>query len=243
MKRFLLTGMLVLSAWIYTNPVLAEKNTAEMADERIGSAIRFYVAEQLSVDASEIEVEALTAMNAQKRIQSGKVLKIRAANRKRFLGRAVFVVSVRGAAGNFFNQWVSADVSQRVHVVVAGRKLRRLHVIEAADVHLQAIRLRHTRRRYLLDPEVVVGKRLTQSLRKGTPIREDQLEIAPLVRRGDRVTITVRSEGLQIVTTGKAKQDGQLGEMIRVMNLDSKKTVFAEVVTSGDVRIVLRKEE
>ncbi len=75
------------------------------------------------------------------------------------------------------------------------------------------------------------------------PIRGDQLEIAPLVRRGDRVTITVRSKGLQIVTSGKAKQDGQLGEMIRVMNLESKKNVYAEVVNAGDVLIVLSTRE
>lgn len=243
MKRRLL--FLIFSFYLVamTSPVLAAKNGPETMAQDVSAAITMYVAEQLSVDLSEVVVEGLTAMNGHKHIQPGKVLKIRAANHKRILGRAVFVVSVQGRAGDLFEQWVSADVSWILEVVVSGRKLRRLDVIEAEDIHLQTIRLRRVRSRYISDLQEVIGKRLTQSLRKGTPIRGDQLEITPLVRRGDRVTITVRSQGLQIVTLGKAKQDGHLGEMIRVMNLDSKKTVLAEVVDSGDVLIVLRMKD
>ncbi len=173
-------------------------------------------------------------MNGQKDLSTGKVLNVSAANRNRILGRVVFVLRVQGVNGTPFEQWVSADVSQMVEVVV---------VIEAEDIHLQSMQIRRMRRPYLSNPQEVLGKRLRQSLRKGMPIRGDQLEIAPLVRRGDRVTITLRSKGLQIVTSGKAKEDGQLGEMIRVMNLESKKNVYAEVVNAGDVLIVLSTKE
>ncbi|MEC4678007.1 MAG: flagellar basal body P-ring formation chaperone FlgA [Nitrospirota bacterium] len=222
---------------------MAQKNGPENVIKDVNEAISIYVARQLSVDVSEVVVESLTAMNGQKDLPEGKILKVRAVNRNGNLGRAVFVLHVQGLGGGSFNQWVSADVSQIVEVVVAARKLNRLDVLEAEDIHLQSIQIRRVRRPYLSDLKGVLGKRLTRSLRKGMPIREDQLEIAPLVQRGDRVTITVRSQGLQIVTSGKAKQDGQLGEMIRVMNLDSKKTVFAEVVKAGDVQIILSAKE
>ncbi len=223
--------------------VMAEKNETETAVQDPSKAIRLYVAEQLSVDVSEVVVEGLSPLNGQKALRAGKVLKVRAANRNRVLGRAVFVLSMQGLSGNPFEQWVSADVSQRVEVFVAARKLRRLDVIEAEDLHLQSMQIRRLRSPYLSDLQAILGKRLRQSLRKGMPIRGNQLEIAPLVRRGDRVTITLRSQGLKIVTSGKAKQDGQLGEMIRVMNLDSKKSIFAEVVNAGDVQIILSEQE
>ncbi len=222
---------------------MAEKSGAENTAQNPHEAISLYVAKQLSVDVSEVTVEGLTAMNGQKDLSTGKVLNVSAANRNRILGRAVFVLRIQGLNGAPLEQWVSADVSQIVEVVVAARKLSRLDVIEAEDIHLQSMQIRRVRRPYLSKPQEVLGKRLRQSLRKGMPIRGDQLEIAPLVRRGDRVTITVRSKGLQIVTSGKAKQDGQLGEMIRVMNLESKKNVYAEVVNAGDVLIVLSTRE
>ncbi len=224
-------------------PVMAQKNGSENVIKDVSEAISIYVAKELSVHVSEITVEGLTAMNGQKDLPAGKILEVRAVNRNPSLGRAVFVLRVQGLGGRPFKQWVSADVSQIVEVVVATRKLRRLDVLEAEDIHLQSIQIRRVRSRYLFNLKEVLGKRLTQSLRKGMPIRENQLEIAPLVQRGDRVTITVRSQGLQIVTSGKAKEDGQLGEMIRVMNLESKKTVFAEVVKAGDVQIVLGAKE
>jgi len=243
MKRLLIFTGFVLYLSFFSDPVVAEMDGRETAVQAVASAIGLHVAEQLSVDVSEIEVTALTAMNGQKGIQEGKVLNVRPANHNRFLGRAIFVVRGRSEAGHPFEQWVSADVSRLLDVVVTDRKLRRLDVIQVDDVRLQRIRIRRTRNRYLFDPEEVIGKRLTQSLRKDIPIRSEQLEIAPLVRRGDRVTITFKSGGLQIVTSGQAKQDGHLGEMIRVINLDSKKTVFAEVMRSGDVQIALRAKE
>ncbi|VAX31860.1 hypothetical protein MNBD_NITROSPIRAE01-1368 [hydrothermal vent metagenome] len=242
MKRLLLLMMIIFLGGIAL-PVMAQKIGSENVMKDMNKAISIYVARQLSVDVSEVSVEGLTAMNGQKDLPEGKILKVRAVNRNGNLGRAVFVLHVQGLGGRLFKQWVSADVSQIVQVFVAARKLRRLDVLEAEDLHLQSIQIRRVHSRYLSDLKGVLGKRLTRSLRKGMPIREDQLEIAPLVQRGDRVTITVRSQGLQIVTSGKAKQDGQLGEMIRVMNLESKKTVFAEVVNSGDVQIILSAKE
>lgn len=207
------------------------------------SELGVYVAEQLAADVSEIEIEGLTPMNGSEAFLPGKILKIRPASRNHYLGRAVFIVTLQGNDGGPFEQWVSADVARIQNVVVTERTLQRRSVIEQGDIRLQSLHIRRHRSRYVSDPAGVVGKRLTQSLRKGVPIRSDQVEVAPLVQRGDRVTLTLQSGALQIITSGEAKEDGHRGETIKVLNLDSKKTVFAEVAGAGDVRIVLHSQE
>ena len=222
---------------------LSSTVAAETAEQLMASELGVYVAEQLAVDVSEIEIEGLTPMNGHKSFLPGKILNIRPASRNHFLGRAVFIVTLQENNGGPFEQWVSADVARIQNVLVMERTLQRLSVIEEGDIRLQSLHVRRHRSRYVSDPEGVVGKRLTQSLRKGVPIRSDQVEIAPLVQRGERVTLTLQSGALQIITSAEAKEDGHLGETIKVLNLDSKKTVFAEVAGAANVRIVLHTGE
>ncbi len=209
---------------------------ANSSEEGMNGLLRAYVAQGLSVDPSEIEVGQLRVVG-QKTLPDGKITEVKAVRGGRLLGRVIFVVTLSQDNGVSSEQWVSADVQQVREVLVARRTLHRLDILEQEDVAFQSMRVRHQRARYATDLAQVIGKRLTQSLRKGMPIRSVQLEEAPLIRRGERVTITFRSGGLKIITAGEAKQDGRLGETIKVVNLDSQKMIFAEVFDSGDVRI------
>ncbi len=210
-------------------------------EDKIVSKLQLYVAEALSVDLPEIQVSKLSATNGQSLNIQGEVVRVKPTNRGRLLGRRIFVIGLLSHDGHAMEHRVSADIVKIQKVVVTRRKLRRLDIVEADDVTLEMIRTRNQRRRYENDPEAVIGKRLIQSLGKGVPVRVDQLELAPLIRRGDRVTMVFKSEGLKILTTGEAKQDGNLGETIKVVNLDSKKMVFGEVLNSGDVGVNLQR--
>ncbi len=226
----------------FTLFLLISSGTGMASEEQIAFSLKSYVSHQLSTDPSAINVARIMPMNGLKNIFPGKIVKIRPAVRGRFLGRPVFVLTMLGKGGVSFEQWVSAEVEQDLDVVITRRNLRRFDVIGADDVALQTIRSRRQKNRYEKDLDQVLGKRVTQLLRKGVPVRSDQIEETPLVRRGDRVTVTLQSRGLQITTTGEAKEDGHMGETIKVINLDSRKMVFARVVSPGHVRIGVPSE-
>jgi flagella basal body P-ring formation protein FlgA len=63
------------------------------------------------------------------------------------------------------------------------------------------------------------------------------VEVPPLIRRGDVVRIIAESNTFRISTKGEAKEDGGKGERIRLVNLRSKKNIYAEVVDPGTVRV------
>jgi flagella basal body P-ring formation protein FlgA len=60
-----------------------------------------------------------------------------------------------------------------------------------------------------------------------------------VIKRGDQTVITAGSGGLRVRMTGKALEDGVLGEQIRVQNLSSKRTIQGEVQPDGSVLIGL----
>ena len=58
-----------------------------------------------------------------------------------------------------------------------------------------------------------------------------------IIKRGDQTVITAGYGGLSVRMTGKALEDGVLGEQIRDQNLSSKRTIQGEVQRDGSVLI------
>ena len=89
----------------------------------------------------------------------------------------------------------------------------------------------------IADPEAVLGKRPRRAVGARVPLRADLIELSPLVKRGDLVTIIAQANGLRITTLGQVKKKGRLGERIPVVNLDSKKILHARVIDSNTVKV------
>jgi flagella basal body P-ring formation protein FlgA len=62
---------------------------------------------------------------------------------------------------------------------------------------------------------------------------------SPIIQPRQRVTMLVHSGGLNVTAVGEAQQQGRLGQVIPVQNVDSKKTVNARVSGPGTVEIDL----
>ena len=64
------------------------------------------------------------------------------------------------------------------------------------------------------------------------------VELPPLVKRGDIVTIKAVSGALQVTTLGKAKSNGHQGERIKIVNIDTQKELYGYVVDAKTVKVV-----
>lgn len=57
------------------------------------------------------------------------------------------------------------------------------------------------------------------------------------------VAVKVVSGGLTIIASGQAVSDGAMGQLIRVLNLDTRKDFVARVVGENQVEIQLEEEK
>ncbi len=206
-------------------------------EEDISNRLQNYVAERLSVDVSEIEIAHIGPMNGRLQLLPGKVTKVRPSNASHLLGRVVFFLTMQQAKRKPVVQRVNAEVARVLKVVVAKHRLQRHQVVGRDDLEMQTVRIRRKHQRFETDPGVLIGKRMVRSLKKGDAVRLHFVEDAPVILRGEQVTISLEFRGLTITSLGKAAEDGLRGEMIKVVNLDSKKVLFGEVVGQGRVRI------
>ncbi len=233
MRYILLIGLLCFSFVL----VAGHSWAAPRADDPISEDLRREVAERLSIDLHTIEIGQIRPMNGQAQLLPGTVLQIRPSNPRRLMGRVVFILTMRGAEGKNFVQWVTVDVARIQAVVVTKTALKRHQVIAAEDLEIKDIRFRKKGQTFETEMKDLIGKRMIRSVKSGAPIRMDWVEAAPMIVRGDRITILLEAKGFQMSTLGKAAEDGLHGELIKVMNLDSKKIVLAEVIGEGRVRV------
>ncbi|MEM6536123.1 MAG: flagellar basal body P-ring formation chaperone FlgA [Pseudomonadota bacterium] len=82
-----------------------------------------------------------------------------------------------------------------------------------------------------------VGLQLKRSVRKGGAIVSTLLQEPILVERNEVVAMEYRAGGLLIKAEGRALDEGSIGDLVRVMNLGSRQTVTASVVSSGRVQV------
>jgi len=82
-----------------------------------------------------------------------------------------------------------------------------------------------------------VGKELTRTIYSGTEIRDRDLQEPLLVKRNSPVTMIYRVGRLEISTNGRALSEGAKGDIVRVMNMDSRQAVEGRVTGAGLVEM------
>lgn len=132
---------------------------------------------------------------------------------------------------------ISAALKLSVDTYVATRDLKRGMEITATDVRAERTQAGPWFEKYAVRLDDLLGKQVDRNVKEGTPIRLDQVARPKMVKSGDSVTIIAQKGSLTISASGKARQDGELGEWIKVSNMDSSKALTAKVTGPGEVLV------
>ncbi|MCP4126171.1 MAG: flagellar basal body P-ring formation protein FlgA [Gammaproteobacteria bacterium] len=148
-------------------------------------------------------------------------------------------VGIRCNGTHPWSMFVPVTVKVMTQVVVARDSLPRGAVIGEGDIGLEQRDISRLHRGYLEKKTAVLGKKLRQRIRQHQVITPSQLDSPHAIKRNNRVTILASSKALKIRVTGKALQNGSLGELIRVRNESSKKELDARIIAPGIVEVAM----
>jgi flagella basal body P-ring formation protein FlgA len=82
-----------------------------------------------------------------------------------------------------------------------------------------------------------VGMQARRQLRAGQAIKTADLVKPDLVQRDQNITLIYEVPGIYITMRGKALDNGTEGDVVNVMNLQSKRTLSGTVIGRGQVSI------
>ena len=125
---------------------------------------------------------------------------------------------------------------ETVEAAVLARGVDSKEVLKASDVIVER-RPKAEVGNDVASRERAVGMQVRRQLRAGQALRIADLAKPDLVTRDQAVTLVYESAGLYLTIRGKAIENGTEGDVVNVINLQSKRTVSGVVVGRGQVAV------
>jgi flagella basal body P-ring formation protein FlgA len=132
----------------------------------------------------------------------------------------------------------TGTVVETVEAAVLARDVERNEVLKSSDVVIE----RRPKAAVASDAAArdrAIGMQMRKQLRAGQALRTADLVKPDLVTRDQSVTLIYQSTGLYLTASGKAMENGTEGDVVNVLNLQSKRTVMGTVVGRGQVAITV----
>ncbi len=213
----------------------AQANAPLQSLEAVRHAAEIALRATLGPDLAGVELEAV-ALDARLRLPAcarkpvGSTLPPRGAQ-----SRALVRVACTQGASWSIN--VSVEIRRRAEVLVTRRAVARGETLGPADVSVQSRVLPGLASPFVGKTADLAGRPARRAIPEGTAVPADALTPAFLIRRGQNVTLTASSAGVEVRAPGLALADATAYQRVRVQNLNSLKIVEGVADTDGMVRI------
>lgn len=132
---------------------------------------------------------------------------------------------------------INGTVQRVVSIPVLKNTLRAGDIIGARDlvwVDLYNNDLQHS---FVLKEESLIGMTPRRMITAGKPIRDKEIERPTRVSRGDFVTLVYQSGPIHLTAKGKALQNGADGDLVRIVNINSNRSL--DGIVTGDREVTL----
>lgn len=83
------------------------------------------------------------------------------------------------------------------------------------------------------DPEAVIGMLVRRPLREGDPVSVRDVSAPMVIKKDDVISVTFSQAGLNLSLQAKAMGDAAAGQLVAVMNTNSKKVIQAVAIGPG----------
>ncbi|WP_139336660.1 flagellar basal body P-ring formation chaperone FlgA [Yersinia enterocolitica] len=158
------------------------------------------------------------------------------ASGQRDISRLRYDISCPDAQGWEVSVTVKPDIY--LPVWVAKNTLERGKVVAPDDIELKKKNISTAQGGYITDPDEIIGLTVKRRIRGLQVVIPSQLEQPVLVTRGQQVLMIAEQDGIEARMLGEALKNGRKGELIKVKNLSSKRTVTAIVDDMATVRML-----
>jgi flagella basal body P-ring formation protein FlgA len=126
---------------------------------------------------------------------------------------------------------------EHVEVAVLTRALARGETAHAGDFTIEKRVKESVPADAQPEAQALAGRVARRALQAGSVVRTGDLARPEIVARGDVVTIVYEVPGMTLSLRGRASDSGALGDIIAVVNPQSKKSLQAQVIAPGKVSV------
>jgi len=217
--------------------VEVSRSFIEISKEEIAEIVSNFVYRKVPRNRGTVRVNDIRVSHAGILPKGSITYKITHSPNMEFLGTIALPVIFKVNGEVKKKIWTTANIEIFKEVVVTKKPLRRHYLISEDDIYMKKMNLANLSSSTITSFEEVLGKRTRRKISSNVVLRNDLVELPPLVKRGDVVAIIAVSDSLRIRALGEVKQKGHRGEKIKVENLASEKEIYARVIDSHTVKV------
>jgi len=131
----------------------------------------------------------------------------------------------------------TGSISETFEALVPTRAIAQGEVVRARDLVPARRPKSEAAPNVIREPEQAVGMVAKRALRAGQAIRQSDFAKQEVIARNESVTISYEVPGVTVSIRGQALEPGAQGDLINVLNVQSKKTLQATVTGPGRVSV------
>lgn len=132
---------------------------------------------------------------------------------------------------------VKAIDNEMVSIPVPIKSIRKGQMITHTNLKLISMHQELVSKMVAQDILEVVGQEAKQTLYKNKPILIKDIGSMTIIHRNDQVPLLFKKEALELQTVGRALEEGGAGDIIRVINIQSKKVISGIITRNGEVDV------
>ena len=230
----LVMGILLVAssiAWAKT------ENTRTVTSQEIRESAENYLINSLDWDPESMDISIKYEARDLELPEGKLLLDFVKINNPRGVGRIPLTALVK-VDGKFIKRLrVNAKVAVYQDVVKTVSSIQRGNVISVSDVVVERTRTERVLKDIPTTLDKVIGQAVTRNLQNGKIVKFRDLKKVPTVKRGSRVIILARKGSVKITAPGTVREDGFKNSIVQVVNLETKKMIYAEVINSNTVEV------
>ena len=155
----------------------------------------------------------------------------------RAIGRIPLTVQVKLNDKFIRRLRVDAKVGVYQDVVKTVNSIQRGNVISESDVIIERTRSEKIFKNVATQLDKVIGKAAKKNIQIGKIIKFRDIKEVPTIKRGSRVMIVAKRGTMRITAPGAVREDGYKNSVVQVVNLETKKLIYAEVINANTVEV------
>ncbi len=219
----------------FPRQIIVERSSSAISRDEIMGLYKNHILEALGKSREDLIIKDVDCPESLSVPPGRRVSRVVARPGERYLGRVTLLVEFFVNDRKVSSVDVSATVSLFQAVAHTTRAVRRNAVIDFEDVDLRKIVITNSDQGLYSELESVVGMQATKNIGPLQPVQRGDLTNAVVLRRGDTVTIVYETSGFRVTARGQARQSGIQGQIIRVVNVESNRSVDCRVIDSETV--------
>ncbi|UCH63661.1 MAG: flagellar basal body P-ring formation protein FlgA [Fidelibacterota bacterium] len=150
-------------------------------------------------------------------------------------GRYVIPLEITSHEGSVVKVNTTVECAAVVKGWTARFPIRRGSLIKPENFQRKQIRVTRREQEYFTADSLPEGYQMSSNLAQGQLLRFHHLEEIPVVQRGQQVMIHFCRRSLTLISPGKTRREGKIGDLIPVIASTTGKRLYGRLVSPGIV--------